>query len=143
MHFFPLNGFELQNVFARVFMSNQDRCEVCPIIIKGGGCSARGVVYQVTCNLSRQKYQAETNRPLNHRIREHIRAIRNPMSYPNNAIGHHYSIANKDSQMNISVSILDIQRNTLKRKVSEVLYIYKEKPSINDKSELENLVKFI
>ena len=43
----------------------------------------------------------------------------------------------------ISVRILDVQRNTLKRKVSEALYIYKERPSLNDKSELESLVKFV
>ena len=65
------------------------------------------------------------------------------MSYSNNALGHHYITTHQGCQMNISVRILDVQRNTLKRKVSEVLYIYNERPSLNDKSELESLVKFV
>ena len=124
-------------------MSNQGRCEVCPIIENGGKCSTRGVVYQITCNHCSQKYQGETDRVLKDCIQEHIRAIRNPMSYPNNALGHHYITTHQGCQMNISVRILDVQRNTLKRKVSEALYIYNEKPSLNDKSELESLVKFV
>ena len=69
--------------------SNPDTCEVCPMISKGVGCSKRGVVYEITCNLCGEKYQGETDRPLNHRIKEHIRSCRNPQSYPNNALGHH------------------------------------------------------
>ena len=37
----------------------------------------------------------------------------------------------------------DIQRNTLKRKLSEALYIYRDKPLLNEKSELENIVKYV
>ena len=71
-------------------MSNQDRCEVCPIIENGGKCDTRGVLYQITCNHCSQKYQGKTDRASKDRIQEHIRAIRNPMPYPNNALGHHY-----------------------------------------------------
>ena len=70
--------------------SNPDTCEVCPMITKGVGCSKRGVVYETSCNLCSEKYQGETDRPLNHRIKEHLRACRNPQSYPNNALDHHF-----------------------------------------------------
>ena len=36
-----------------------------------------------------------------------------------------------------------MQRNTLKRKLSEALYISRSKPSLNDKSELESIVKYL
>ena len=93
--------------------SNPDACEVCPIITKGGGCSKRGMVYEVTCNLYGGKYQGETERLLNHRIiKEHLRACINPQTYPNNAPGYHFLTAHPNFQMDISVFILDIQRNT-------------------------------
>ena len=123
--------------------SNPDTCEVCPMISKGVGCSKRGVVYEITCNLCGEKYQGETDRPLNHRIKEHIRACRNPQSYHNNALGHHFLTVHPTCQVDISVSVLDIQRNTLKRKLSEALYIYRDKQLLNEKSELENIVKYV
>ena len=123
--------------------SNSGTCEVCPLIAKGGGCSKRGVVYEIICNLCGEKYQGETDRPLNNRIAEHIRAARNLQSYPNNALGHHYNTAHPNCQVDINVVILDIQRNSLKRKLSEALYISRSKPSLNDKSELESIVKYL
>ena len=101
------------------------------------------VVYEIICNLCGEKYQGETDRPLNNRIAEHIRAARNPQSYPNNALGHHYNTAHPNCQVDINVVILDIQRNTLKRKLSEALYMSRSKPSLNDKLELESIVKYL
>ena len=43
----------------------------------------------------------------------------------------------------LEVSILDIQQHTNKRKLSEAIHIHKNKPNLNDKSELENIVKYI
>ena len=123
--------------------SNPGICEVCPLMVRGGGCSKRGVVYEIVCNLCGGKYQGETDRPLNNRIVEHIRAAKNPQSYPNNALGHHYNTAHPNCQVDISVVILVIQRNTLKRKLSEALLIHRNKPSLNDKSELESIVKYL
>ena len=123
--------------------SNPGTCEVCPLMGRDGGCSKRGLVYEIVCNLCGEKYQGETDRPLNNRIVEHIRAAKNLQSYPNNALGHHYHSVHPNCQVDISVVILDIQRNTLKRKLSEALYIHRNKPSLNDKSELESLVKYL
>ena len=112
-------------------------------ITKGGGCGKRGVVYEVTCNLCGGKYQGEADRPLNHRIKEHLRACRNPQTYPNNALGHHFVTVHPNCQVDISVFILDIQRNTLKRKLSEALFIQGDRPVLNEKSELESIVKYL
>ncbi|EYC01442.1 hypothetical protein Y032_0107g3804 [Ancylostoma ceylanicum] len=43
-------------------------------------CQLRGTVYLVTCEGCGQKYIGETLRP---RLDEHVRALRNPSSYPN------------------------------------------------------------
>ena len=53
---------------------------------------------------------------------------------------HHYNTAHPNCQVDINV---DIQRNTLKQKLSEALYISRSKPSLNDKSELESIVKYL
>ena len=132
-----------QFISTHILQCNPDTCELCPMISKSVGCSKRGVVYEITCNLCGEKYQGETDRPLNHRIEEHIRACRNPQSYPNNALGHHFLTVHPTCQVDISVSVLDIQRNTLKRKLSEALYIYRDKPLLNEKSELENILKYV
>ena len=81
------------------------------MITNGVGCSKRSVVYEITCNLCSEKYQGEPDRSLNHGIKEHLRACRNPQSYPNNALGHHFLSGHPNCQVDISVSILDIQRN--------------------------------
>ena len=123
--------------------SNPATCEVCPIIVKGRGCSKRGVVYEIICNLCGGKYQGETDRPLNYRIMEHIRAAKNPQTYPNNTLGQHYHTFHFNHPVDISVPVLDIERNTLKCKLSEALFIHRDKPRLNGKSELETVVKYL
>ena len=41
--------------------SNPGTCEVCPLMVRGGGCSKRGVLYEIVCNLCGGKYQGETS----------------------------------------------------------------------------------
>ena len=79
-------------------------------------------------NLCGEKYQGETDRPLSNRRVEHIRAAKNPQSYPENALGYHYHSVHPipNCQVDISVLILDIQRNTLKHKLSEALYMQRK-----------------
>ena len=111
-----------------------------------GTCNKRGVVYELVCKLCSMgnvKYQGEADRPVYYRLQEHIRAASNPLSYPNNAMGQHYSECHHNVKLSLEVSILDIQTHTTKRKLSEALFIHKNKPKLNDKSELESVVKFI
>ena len=64
-------------------------------------------------------------------------------SYPNNAMGQHYSECHHNYKPSLEVSILDIKPHKTKRKLSEALFIHKHKPKLNDKSELESIVKYI
>ena len=121
---------------------------ICPII-SNGTCSIRGAVYQITCGMcncnSDVKYQGETDRPLHQRLKEHVRAAANPIAYPDNALGQHYAELHINCSVKIHVYILDIQQKTSRRKLSRslVINLFKKKPTLNDKSELESVVKFI
>ena len=63
--------------------------------------------------------------------------------YPDNALGQHYAEFHNNCNVKLHVYILDIQQKTSQRKLSEALSIHKNKPTLNDKSELESVVKFI
>ena len=78
-----------------------------------------------------------------YRISEHLRATNNPSSYPNNALAHHYARNHDSIQAKFEVNIIDHKKSTIKRKLSEALYIYRNKPELNDKFELEHIVKYI
>ena len=60
---------------SKCVLGNPERCTICPII-GNGTCSIRGAVYQISCRLCNSdiKYQGETDRPLHHRLKEHVRA---------------------------------------------------------------------
>ena len=118
----------------------------CPIIIINGTCNKWGVVYELVCKLcsiGNVKYQGEADRPVHYRLQEHIGAASNPLFYPNNAMGQHYSECHHNCKPSLEVSILDIQPHTTKRKLSEALFIHKHKPKLSDKLELESIVKYI
>lgn len=129
---------------ATCVLSNPERCTICPII-SNGNCIRRGAVYQITCEACNAgvRYQGEADRPLHDRIGEHLRAMKNPSAHPNNAMGQHYATAHPGVKPRISVIILDCKPNTVKRKISEALYIQKQTPELNDKTELESIVKYI
>ena len=146
-------GKTLKNLFCKsrpydtstCVLGNPDRCTVCPIIINGT-CNRRSVVYELVCKLCSMgnvKYQGEADRPVHYRLQEHLRTASNPLSYPNNAMGQHYSECHHNCKPSLEVSILDIQPHTTKRKLSEALFIHKHKPKLNDESELESIVKYI
>ena len=105
-------------------LGNPDRCTVCPIIINGT-CNKRGVVYELVrklCSMGNVKYQGEADIPVHYRLQEHIRAASNPLSYPNNAIGQHYSECHHNCKPSLEVSILDIQPHTTKRNSFKLSY---------------------
>ena len=104
-----------------------------------------GAVYHISCGLCNSdiKYQGETDRPLHHRLKEHVRAAANPTAYPENTLGQHYAELYKNCNATLHVYILGIQQKTSRRKLSEAFFIHKDKPTLNDKSELEKVVKFI
>ena len=89
----------------------------------------------------------KVDRHLHDRLLDHKRAAVNPPSYPNNSMGQHYAATHldrvADSAPCLTYEIMDIKTKTLERKMSEAIYINKQKPSLNDKSEFEDLIKYI
>ena len=89
------------------------------------------------------RYHGEADRPLHYRISEHLRAANNPLSYPNNALAQHYATNHHNAKAKFEVNVIDQKQNTIKRKLSEALCIHRNKPELNDKSELEHIVKYM
>ena len=68
----------------------------------------------------------------------------NPASYPNNAIGKHYSDCHVNCESSkLLFTILDRQSNTARRKISEAIMIKKDGPNINVREELVDTMKFM
>ena len=73
---------------------------------------------------------------------EHLRAAKNPTSYAENAVGKHYSTAHSGQEPNLEFHIIDRQKDSVKRKISEAFHIIRDKPVMNDRTELRDLIKF-
>ncbi len=125
-------------------MANPSKCSIC-LHIRGGGCATRNVVYKITCLLctSNSTYIGETYRCLHDTLMEHTRAANRPDSYKDNAIGKHYKQFHPGCVASLAFDILDRQKNTVRRKISEARYITNQKPSMNDRTELPDLMKLL
>ena len=120
-------------------------CKICPLITNGT-CAQRNVVYRVDCKLCpslQQFYEGETYRPCHDRFSEHIRASNNPASYTTNALGKHYADNHPNCTSKLTFTILDKQTSTARRKISEAILICKHEPSINNREELVETMKFM
>ena len=94
------------------------------------------------CN-SDADHQGETDRPLHHKLKEHVRAAANPTAYQYNALGQHYAELRTNFNVKLHVYILDVQQKTIRRKLSEALFIHKNKPILMMNMNLESVVKFV
>ena len=74
---------------------------------------------------------------------EHLRAAKNPASYIDNAVGKHYQSLHPYLEPKLEFKIVDRQKNNVKRKISEAFHIIRDKPKMNDRVELKDLIKFI
>ena len=63
--------------------------------------------------------------------------------YPTNALAQHYMKNHYMARAKFEVNIIDHKHNTIKRKLSEALHIHKNQPELNEKSELEHIVKYM
>ena len=69
--------------------------------------------------------------------------ISHVVSYPNNALPQHYATNHHNAKAKFEVNIIDQKQNNITRKLSEALYIHRNKPELNEKSELEHIVKYM
>ncbi|EYC30718.1 hypothetical protein Y032_0004g1730 [Ancylostoma ceylanicum] len=105
----------------------------------------RGTVYLVTCEGCGQKYIGETSRPLYKRLDEHVRALRNPSSYPNSGFSRHRTLCHThEHPPAIRATVLHRSVETpLERKLIEALEIKRQSPEINNKDELMDAMRLI
>ena len=126
-------------------LGNPANCKICPLI-SNGYCSMRQVVYRVDClrcSDNTQSYVGETDRPCHHRFSDRIRADKKPLSYSENAVGKHYQYLHRGLEPVLKFSILDQQTVSVGRKISEAMQLFTDKPTINDRAELSDIMKFV
>ena len=69
--------------------------------------------------------------------------VRNPQSYCDNGIGKHYLHCHSGTEPNLKFQILDRQSDVVRRKISEAIHIFNNKPTMNDRVELLESRKFM
>ena len=120
-------------------------CLICPKLEDGKDCSVMCPIYQITCNHCGELYIGESSRSLHDRLGEHLRFATNPnnASYRNEALALHYNQHHPGDIPDLSFKLLRTERDTILRKVFEAMFIYENRPSINDKDECKMLERFL
>ena len=125
---------------------NPKNCKICPIL-RNGTCHQKRVVYKITCLQlqceNKQSYIGETTRTIHDRVSEHLRAGNNPAAHRDNSLGAQYAEHYRGIKANVLVEIMDTKTNVVDRKLCEAINIHKQKPKLNEKNELESVVKYI
>ena len=123
-------------------LGNPANCKICPLFTDGNSCATKDIIYEVTCALPDcgNRYIGEACRHAHDRLSDHCRAAANPASYPDNAVGQHYKQQHPDVMSpKLSFAILDRQRVTQKRAISEAINIFKKRPEMNNREEHKSL----
>ena len=121
-------------------------CDICPKIVTiNKDCSVKNVVYLVTCLICLQFYLGETERTAHDRLGEHLRYAKfpNTPSNMNKALAVHYRTDHPGGDPNLSFDILNIEPNTVRRKIFEAILITNLKPTLNLKEELKTVLRFL
>ncbi|CAI5456721.1 unnamed protein product [Caenorhabditis angaria] len=106
-----------------------------------GKCNVKGVVYKITCDCG-EIYIGETGRPLFERFAEHQRAAKNPLtkSYLNTTWSKHAVEKHGGTALTLDLKILEVERNTTRRKILEGVAIKHANPTLNTKEELSEMI---
>ena len=125
-------------------------CRTCASLsLDNGDCMSRNTIYKITCTLDNcfETYGGETYRPLHHRFDEHYRSAANPTakSYVDKPLAKHYreKHSNYNGKPQLKLEIVDKGSSLIDRKIKEAKFLVHNKPSLNDKSELNNLTQFL
>ena len=122
-----------------------NNCNICQMLEDNVNCETSHPVYMITCNLCNEVYIGESSRTLSHKFSEHLRYARNPnsTSYRDEALAVHYRDQHAGLQPSLSFKLLAVERSTITRKISEVLYIQRFNLQLNDKEECVTLKRFL
>ena len=111
-------------------------CRTCTSLsLDNGDCMSRNTIYKITCTLDNcfETYGGETYRPLYHRF-----DVDKPLAK-------HYrkKHPNYNGKPQLKLEIVDKGSSLIDRKIKEAKFLVHNKPSLNDKSELNNLTQFL
>ena len=123
-------------------------CRTCKALTDGD-CTKTNTVYRVSCQIDncQEHYGGETYRPLYCRFEEHYRSAANPTakSYKDKPLAKHYREKHPQhtGPPKLKLEIIDRGNSLVNRKIKEAKFLTKNKPTLNDKSELNNLRQFL
>ena len=126
----------------------KNNCRTCSALTDGN-CTTTNTVYQITCQVDncQEKYGGETYRPLSCRFDEHFRSAANPTakSYEDKPLAKHYREKHSlhSGPPKLKLEIVDRGTSLVNRKIKEAKFLVKNKPTLNDRSELNNLTQFL
>jgi len=95
-------------------------------------CLKKNCVYRMTCNLCQAEYIGSTKRALHQRVKEHFNS-------PASSVYQHRSKCHTDFKVNI----VTIDSTTSRLRLKEAITIRERRPTINSKSESEELLHLI
>ena len=125
----------------------EDKCgrANCTYCTESKICQLKGTVYLVTCEGCGQRYVGETMRPLHKRMDEHVRALRNPASYPKSGFSRHRVLHHqREAPPALKVSVIHRTKEApLERKLLEAIAIKRLSPEINNRDELMEAMRLI
>ena len=143
-------GVKLQDLFCSSRPHDKRKCtladcKICPHLPDSCDCTVEYPVYRITCQLCSDIYIGESSRTVHDRLSEHLRFANNPIapSYNEEAMAVHYRHKHLGETANLKFELIKTESNTVLRKIYEAFYICKEKPIINDKSEVKILHRFL
>ena len=116
-------GKHLHQIFSN--RRNQETCHLNGCILTNHLCFTKGAVYMIKCTNCSQCYIGSTVRFLHTRVKEHTTQRRS-------AVFQHKLICNGM----LDVSVLAIERNIQKLRITEALLVKEKQPTLNEKEDL-------
>ena len=123
-------------------------CRTCTAM-SSGDCTSQNVIYHIKCDIENcsEDYGGETYRPLKCRFDEHFRSAANPTaeSYKEKPLAKHYrdKHPSHSGPPKLKLEIVDRGTSLVNRKIKEARFLVNKKPTLNDRSELNNLKQFL
>jgi len=104
-------------------------------------CMQKNVVYKLTCKTCDQFFIGSTIRKFHKRYHEHLNRKNQPIN------NHLLFCSTKDNSTNskvpFTIKFLTHDNDILNLKIREAFHIRQNKPSLNTKKEMEDLINFI
>ena len=127
-------GLQLRHLLKKVAYPRSCSKRNCPVQ-DDALCFRHNVVYRMTCELCNAFYIGSTTRCFHERASEHLRAARNPSSYPRYAIAAHYREQHAHTAPRLKFNMVAQHKSELDCRIAEATIIDREQPQLNQKAE--------